>query len=125
MPSIRRKSECVKVLSLTLMLVTVAACVRIDTPPSLEITIVDSFNNVVSEALVALFDSQEEWALRENPIQVWKITDSFGEVQFLNLQEKNYFIYAEKGNLNNLTTEITTSSKLINNQIRLLIIHIE
>ena len=79
----------------------------------------------MSEALVALFDSQEEWALRENPIQVWKITDSFGEVQFLNLQEKNYFIYAEKGNLNNLTTEITTSSKLINNQIRLLIIHIE
>lgn len=101
------------------------ACIKVDTPPSLEITVIDQFNHPVKEALVTIFDSQEEWAMRENPLQAWKMTDDNGKVMFLNLQETNYFIYAEKGKLNNLKNEIKTAEYLLNNQIRLIRIHVD
>lgn len=107
------------------MITSVSACIKVDTPPAIEITVLDSFNNVVSDALVAIFDNQDEWAMRENPLQVWKKTDINGKVLFLNLQERNYYVFAEKGNLSNLKTEILTNNKLLVNQIQSLRIHID
>jgi len=101
------------------------ACIKVDTPPSLEITVVDQYNNPVSEVLVSIFDKQEEWAMRENPLQAWKMTNADGEVLFVNLQEINYFIYAEKNDVNNIKNEIKTSDHLLINQKRLIRIHLD
>lgn len=114
-----------RILSLLLMMAYLLACIKVDTPPSLEITVIDQYNNPVKEALVTIFDSQEEWAMRKNPLQAWKMTDDNGKVMFVNLLETNYFIYAEKDMLNNLKNEIKTADSLLKNQIRLIRIHVD
>lgn len=114
-----------RIISLFLLTAYLLACIKVDTPPSLGITVIDQYNNPVKEALVTIFDSQEEWAMRENPLQAWKMTDDNGKVMFVNLQETNYFIYAEKGKLNNLKNEIKTAENLLDNQIRLIRIHVD
>ncbi len=119
---IRRK---LSVLSLLFVVLTMATCIKVDTPPALEVTILDSFDNTAGQVLVGIFDSQVEWAMGENPIQAWKMTDSNGKVMFANLKEKSYFIYAEKDNLNNLKNEIGTKTGLNINEIRSLLIHID
>ncbi|MEA1875970.1 MAG: hypothetical protein U9N86_03825 [Bacteroidota bacterium] len=122
---IKSSLSSLRILSLLLMMAYLLACIKVDTPPSLEITVLDQYNNPVEEVLVTIFDSQEEWAMRENPLQAWKMTDGNGKVMFVNLQETNYFIYAEKGKLNNLKNEIKTADNLLNNQIRLIRIHVD
>lgn len=102
-----------------------AACMEVDTPPSLEVTVSDQFNNPVSGAAVALFADQEQWGMLENPVQVWKLTDEEGKVIFTNLFEQTYYIFAEKEARNNLKNEIKTPVPLMVNQRRLVIIHID
>jgi len=120
-----RIKRSLRIFSLIVLSSYLAACVKVDTPPALEITVIDQYNNAVSGALVAIFDSQEEWAMKENPVQAWKMTDANGKVMFVNLQEINYFIYAEKDNLNNIKNEIRISDIILNNQIRIIRIHID
>jgi len=120
-----RIKRSLRIFSLIVLTSYLAACIKVDTPPALEITVIDQYNNAVSGALIAIFDSQEEWAMRENPVQAWKMTDTNGKVMFVNLQEINYFIYAEKDNLNNLKNEIRISDIILNNQIRIIRIHID
>lgn len=114
-----------RIYGLIVLTVCLASCIKIDTPPSLGIVVIDQYNNPVSEALVAIFDSQEEWGMKENPVQSWKMTDINGIVKFVNLKEANYFIFAEKNNLNNLKNEIGTTSALVINHERIIRIHID
>ncbi|MCK5821088.1 MAG: hypothetical protein KAH17_04350 [Bacteroidales bacterium] len=115
----------IRTISLIAMMAYLQGCIKVDTPPALELIVIDQYNNPVGEVLLALFDTQEEWAMQENPLQAWKISDANGRVMFVNLQERNYFIFAEKDKLNNLKNEITTSDILLNNQIRQIRIHID
>lgn len=124
MHSVNRSGK-LQFLGIAVFLLLLSGCLKIDTPPALEIQVLDSFNNPVKNAVVGLFDNQEEWGMLENPIQVWRTTDQQGRVRFLNLLEKKYYIFAEKGALNNLKTEIVISDKLLRNELRLITIHIE
>lgn len=110
--------------SLLVLLVSVS-CIRVDTPPVLEIIVLDQFNNPVSEAVVGIFDDREQWGMLENPAQVWKSTDEDGSVLFTGLFEKHYYIYAEKDGENNLKNEMVTQIPLMMNEQRRLIIHID
>ncbi|MCX6224588.1 MAG: hypothetical protein NTV01_07540, partial [Bacteroidia bacterium] len=62
---------------LTIML---NACLKVDTLPQLEILVLDEKGAGISGAYVALFDSADEWNKRENPVQVWRRSDSDGWV---------------------------------------------
>lgn len=120
-----------KILSLTVLSIMLigsgllSSCFKFDSDPALEVKVVDQLNNPVSGALVGLFDSQKEWGMLENPIQVWKKTENNGTVTFVGLPEKEIFIWAEFGSFNNLKNEIRTQSILKKNEILQLTIHID
>ncbi len=101
------------------------ACMKIDNPPALEIIVLDQFNNPVQQALVGLFENQQEWGMLENPVQAWKATDANGSVVFINLKPENYFIFAQKGESDNLKNEIQTNQQLSENKLLRVIIHID
>jgi len=101
------------------------SCIKIDTPPGLKVTVMDIYNEPVNEALVALFDSQKEWGMLENPVQTWKMTDEEGSVTFFNLEEKVYYLYAEKDSLTNVQDQIAVAVSLNKNTIGQVTVHIE
>lgn len=103
----------------------VPSCIPVDTLPSLEIVVLDQYDNPVHQAVVGVFDDLEQWGLRENPVQAWKLTDEDGVVTFLNLNESHYYFFVEKGQANNLKNEIKTSVPLLINTKRQLTIHID
>ena len=109
---------------LALISVMLVSCVKIDTPPALEVKVLDQYNDVVAGARVSLYTSLEEWSMLENPVQVWKNTDQNGKVTFLNLQEVFYYVYVEKDTLNNIKEEIVTHQKLKVNIISTLEVHV-
>lgn len=120
-----RKPEILIRVFIFLILLLPAACIQIDTPPSIEITVLDQFSNPVDQAAVALYSNLEQWGMGENPVQTWKLTNSEGKVIFVNLIEQNYYILAEKAELTNLKNEISTQVPLIANTRRQLIVHVD
>ena len=102
-----------------------SGCIQVDTPAALEITVLDQYNNPVSGASVAIFDDLNQWGMLENPVQVWKLTDDLGIVTYTGLSEQHYYIFAEKGELNNLKNEIKTITPTIENQVLKIRIHID
>ncbi len=113
------------IVFLTTIVLLVSSCIKIDVPPSLEILVVDEFNNPIDQALVGLFESVDEWGMKENPVQAWKKTQDDGKVIFVELLEMNYYVVVEKGKLNNLRNEIRTTEVLKDNRITTLVIHID
>lgn len=99
-------------------------CIKVDTPAQLEISVLDDTGASVSGAYVALFDSNEEWNSRNNPVQVWRQTDSDGKVVFVDLKEITYYIYARFDGKDNSVGEISTMEKLQVNQRGKIFVHI-
>lgn len=110
---------------ITTIILLLNSCIMIDEPPSIEIKVVDEFNNPVDQALVGVFQNFDEWGMKENPIQAWKKTQDDGKVIFVELLKMNYYIVVEKGKLNNLRNEIRTTEALTENRITKLVIHID
>jgi len=97
--------------------ICLSACHKIDVEPMLEIEVHNNLGLPVAGAMVGLFNSAEEWSMKENPVQVWRQTSSNGKVVFANLLESRYYFFVEKDSLNNIGSAISTDKALIKNQI--------
>lgn len=99
-------------------------CFKADTLPQLEIQVVDESGTVIAGAYVGLFENSDEWAARENPLQVWRRSDSSGKVLFVDLKEIPYFIYVRFEGKDNSLNEISTPEPLQVNQRERITVHI-
>lgn len=109
-------------LCLTLVL---SGCIKVDTLPQLEILVLDEKDAAIPGACVALFDNPDEWSKRENPVQVWRLTDSEGRVVFVDLNEITYYIYARFDGKDNSVGEISTAGAIQLNQKCMIVIHLK
>jgi hypothetical protein len=96
--------------------VLLQGCLKFDNLPQLEIHVIDENGTSISGAYVALFDSAEEWSTRKNPVQVWRQTDSGGQVVFFDLKEITYYIYVRFDGKDNSVGGIFTAKVLQVNQ---------
>ena len=69
-------------------------------PTNLEITVLDDKGNVQPDAIVKIYGSEEDYKNDENVVNLGKTNDK-GEVKFKKLEEKVYFIRAQKGEMDN------------------------
>ncbi len=102
-----------------------SSCTKIDMLPQLELSVVNIEGQAVSGVIVGVFDQQDEWSMRENPVQTWRETDDNGRVLFIDLQEQIYFFYADGDTLNNVGNEIKLNEPLQLNELRKVRIIIE
>ena len=79
-------------------------------PTSLEITVRDELGNVVEGAEVRLFKTQEDYDKEQKPVQEIKKTDAKGKVIFRELEAIEYYVQAEKGDLDNSTAGVKTNA---------------
>lgn len=91
--------------------------VYLDVTPQLEITVKDETNNTIAGATVNLYNSEEDFYQKENPVQT-KVTNGSGIVLFKDLSEIIYYFYAEKGELNNYYEVVTFAKPLRKNEIK-------
>ena len=82
-----------------------------DQKPQLKIIVKDSGKNLVAGVSVNLYLTQEDFQDTVNSIKSG-ITDSSGIVLFTELEEVNYFFYAELADKNNLYGVVATSIPL-------------
>lgn len=101
------------------------ACVKIDTPPMLEIRVVDIGGNPQEGIVVGLFDELDEWSMQQNPVQAWRETDKQGKVRFIDLQEIAYYIFADGDSVNNLGNKVRLDEALKYNEQRQLTVTVE
>ena len=92
------------------------SCTKIDTLPMLEIKVVDQNNEIVPGILIGLFDSKEQWSMKENPLQTWRETSIYGEALFIHLKEQIYYIYADGDSISNIGHEIKILEPLKRNE---------
>lgn len=101
------------------------SCRKIDTPPMLELTVVNTEGQSVSGVMVGLFDDLDQWGMLENPVQAWRETDVDGKVLFAGLREEIYYFYADADSLSNIGGKIKLTEPLRINETRQLRITIE
>ncbi len=77
---------------------------------NLRITIQDDLGNVQEGATVTLYGNNEDYRSSKNPIAGPEKTDSKGRVTFKDLEEKVYFVYATKGEMNNNMLGVQTDT---------------
>jgi hypothetical protein len=68
---------------------------------SLRITVRNDLGNLVENAKVTLYASEDDYNNSENPVQEFAYTNQKGEVRFRDLQPKSYFVDVQKDDLNN------------------------
>jgi hypothetical protein len=119
----KRKNGLLSLLTL-LLLGIFSGCLKFDTPPQLEVIVLDSNDSGVTGAYVALFESETEWEKRINPVQAWRRTDNDGAALFNDLKENKYYVYARFNGLDNSFNGYATVEPLVLNQVRSIIIHI-
>lgn len=111
-----------KIFLFTLAIIICSDCtkkeyVEVDVAPQLEITVNDISDNPVSGASVTLFETEGDFYQDENSVKA-SVTDATGKVIFHKLNEKIYYFYAEKGDLNNFYEVVTFTIPLSKNEIR-------
>ena len=84
----------------------------------LTVTVLDNLENSVEETVVQLFDP--EAPNEENPIRI-DITNYSGRVSFNHLEAKEYFIFAQKGLLNNSEADSSIFLQEGKNEINIII----
>lgn len=99
-------------------------CMKFDTPPQLEIQVLDETGGIVPGAYVGLFDSPEEWINRDNPIQVWRKTGADGKVLFVDLAEIRYYVYVRFDGKDNSLDQFSTFVSLSVNKRHTITVHI-
>lgn len=83
----------------------------IDTPAQLQIHVVDESNTSIAGAEVSLFATLDDWQNSANVLST-QTTDSDGTVLFTDLDEKIYYFWVEKDELNNNFSVAATEKKL-------------
>src|SRR5688500_8660583 len=78
----------------------------------LEITVIDNLANVQSGASVTIYKTLNDWNNNTNPVQGTKTTGTDGKVLFTGLDAVQYYIWVEKGSLNNYSTGNMTTSAI-------------
>ena len=78
-------------------------------PTSLEIIVRDELGNVVEGAEVRLFKTQEDYDKGQKSVKETKKTDAKGKVIFRELEAIEYFVQAEKGDLDNSSSGVKTN----------------
>ncbi len=109
-------------LTIMLSIMLLAGCtekeyIEIDVAPQLEITVKDLSDNNIAGATIKLYNSEEDFDLKENEVQT-KTTDDSGKALFKDLSEDIYYFYAEKGELNNYYEVVTFAKPLRKNEIK-------
>lgn len=66
----------------------------------LQITILNNLGNIEKGATIQLFKTEEDYEQSINAIQT-KVTDDKGKATFDNLEERDYYVLVEKGDMNN------------------------
>lgn len=99
-----------------LVQLTILSCSKekteyIDNLPQLEITVVDLSHSVVADSKVTLFANEDDLKAKTNPLGN-SLTDSNGIALFSDLEEKIYYFYAEKAEMNNAKSISLISEKL-------------
>jgi len=100
-----------------LMSVFINSCIKPDSSPRLEILVLDESGDPVTNAFVSLYETIEEWGMKETPVQAWKKTDKYGKVVFVTLNEIVYYIYVVKENKDNSDGFVKTEEILKLNEI--------
>ncbi len=100
-------------------------CFKTDNPPQLEIQVIDASGNPVSGVFVGLFDTYDNWKLRENPVQTWRQTNADGYVLFIDLREIDYYFYARIDSRDNSYREIKTEWRLKINERARVKVHLD
>lgn len=111
-----------KLISLILINTLLISCtkteyIEVDVKPKLEILVTDINNNPISGANVSLFITEEDFNSKQNLIKTSK-TNTYGKVLFQKLDERIYFLYINKNELNNYYEIITFSEPLRKNEKR-------
>ncbi len=70
-------------------------------PTSLRITVLNELGNPVEGASVTLFKTEADYDNEENPVQETLKTDEKGRVTFKQLEPIEYYVNAQKDDLNN------------------------
>lgn len=70
-------------------------------PTSLKITVINSLGNVVHNAEVTIYKSEDNYRNNINPVAETQLTDEKGIVTFKKLDPVSYFIDARKGDQSN------------------------
>lgn len=103
-----------------LILLTFVSCsetVFVDVEPQLELVVIDSIGNYQADASVDLFETEDDFYVGKNSINSG-YTDNNGTIEFEELEEKVYYFYVEKGELNNYYDVVTFSNPLNINEKR-------
>lgn len=94
----------IKQLSLILLLsMCVASCTKYDhveKEPSLLLIVSDDKGELLSGAIVILYDNYDNWFLGDDPVQAG-VTDNAGRVTFEDLEEKVYYFDVSWNDLRN------------------------
>lgn len=77
---------------------------------NLRITIQDDLGNNEEGALVTLFANNDDYRSSSNPVAGPLKTDKKGRVTFKDLEAKAYYVYAEKGDMNNNMLGVKTDT---------------
>jgi len=78
-------------------------------PTNLEITVRDEVGNIVEGATVRLFKTQEDYDKGQKLVQEARKTDAKGRVVFRELEAIEYYVQAEKGDLDNSAAGVKTN----------------
>lgn len=89
----------------------------VDVAPQLKINVIDEIGNKVEDATVKLYETEQDWLDSTNVIRT-KTTNNDGVVLFKNLEEKIYYFFVSKDNLNNKMTIATHENTLKKNECR-------
>ncbi|MBC7922510.1 MAG: hypothetical protein H7Z75_15630 [Ferruginibacter sp.] len=77
-------------------------------PTRLEITVRNELGNLEAGASVQLFKTQQDYDKGENPVTEVKKTDAKGRTVFSDLEAIEYYVQAEKGDLDNQDAGVKT-----------------
>ncbi len=83
----------------------------IDNAPQLEITVVDLSHTAVANASVTLYANEADLKARTNSLLIGT-SNTEGIALFTELEEKAYYFYAEKAEMNNTKSLSLISEKL-------------
>ena len=76
----------------------------------LVVTVLDQLGNAVSNAIVKIYLTKEDYQRKENEVGTSQFTNHKGKATFTGLEKIPYFIHAEKGDLNNVGSGIKTDT---------------